>query len=63
MIRVAIFDDNQARRESLQALIGLVTGLEWAGSFENCAQIIKDIDLSHPDIILMDLEMPVVNGI
>ncbi|WP_373494800.1 response regulator [Aquiflexum sp.] len=63
MIRVAIYDDNSARRESLQALIGLVPELEWVGSFENCATIKKDIDQSRPDIILMDLEMPVVNGI
>ena len=63
MIRVAIYDDNQARRESLQALIGLVPEMEWVGSFENCSNIQKDIVQSRPDIILMDLEMPVVNGI
>jgi DNA-binding NarL/FixJ family response regulator len=63
MIRVAIYDDNKSRRESLLAFINLSPELEQAGSFENCATILQDMATTKPDIILMDIEMPGGNGI
>ena len=63
MVRIAVYDDNKARRESLQAFMQLLPGFQFAGSFENCANIISDIETSEPDIILMDIEMPVADGI
>ena len=62
MIRVAVYDDNPSRRESLQALVSLMPEWEWAGSFENCSHIVQDIVDNNPDIILMDLEMPILDG-
>jgi DNA-binding NarL/FixJ family response regulator len=63
MVRIAVYDDNKARRESLQAFIQLSAGLEHAGSFENCANIVKDTAAAQPNLILMDIEMPEVDGI
>jgi DNA-binding NarL/FixJ family response regulator len=63
MTRVAVYDDNKPRRESLQAFITMSPDLEFAGSFENCATILQDVVSAKPDIILMDIEMPLVNGL
>jgi DNA-binding NarL/FixJ family response regulator len=63
MIRVVVYDDNVARRESLQAFISLTDGYEFAGSFENCSNIIFDVELTQPDLILMDIEMPIADGL
>ena len=63
MIRVAIYDDNKARRESLEAMMRLNAGYEFAGSFENCSTIADDVEATNPDLILMDIEMPLADGI
>ncbi len=63
MIRVAVYDDNKDRRESLQAFITLAPELEHAGSFENGGTILLDVAATNPHIILMDIEMPDGNGI
>lgn len=63
MIRVAVYDDNKSRRESLQAFIFLSSDLEFVGSFENSGAVLSDVTNCKPDVILMDIEMPGGNGI
>lgn len=63
MVRIAVYDDNRSRRESLEAFVNLSTGLEFVGGFENCAHILTDMEAANPDLILMDIEMPELDGI
>lgn len=63
MIKVAIVEDNKALRESFSALFSISDGFELVGSFSNANSILKDIDSSKPDVVLMDIQMPGVNGI
>ena len=63
MIRVVIYDDNPSRRESLMALLQLADHMECAGAFSDCSHVKEDMDQCSPDVVLMDIEMPNVDGI
>ena len=63
IIKVAVFDDNKPRRELLQLLLNSSDNLVCTGAFEDCRNVIKNISVNVPDVVLMDIDMPNVNGI
>ncbi|MFV0605507.1 MAG: response regulator [Niabella sp.] len=62
-IRIVVFDDNAYRRESLCLLINSAPNMVCTGVFFDCSNVIADVRRSDPDIVLMDIDMPNVNGI
>ena len=62
-IRVFIYDDSNERRDSLKALLMLNDQLKFVGEAMNCATVNEDIENFYPDVVLMDVNMPEVNGI
>ena len=62
-IKVVVFDDNSSRRNSLNILINQTDDMECVGMFENCSDVINNIISTKPDVVLMDIDMPKVNGI
>lgn len=63
MIDVLIYDDNEGRRKSLQTLCDLTEGVRCKGAFSNCVHVIEDIEATAPDVVLMDIEMPLMDGV
>jgi len=62
VIRVLIADDQRAVREGLALLVGLTDGIQVVGSAENGIEAV-DIALQlRPDVVLMDLRMPEMEG-
>ena len=62
-IRVLLYEDNTELRASLSSLIAFSEGLELTAAFENCEGVLGHLATYRPDIVLTDIDMPVVNGI
>lgn len=63
MIRVTIFEDNNSLRNGLNQLIEGSNGYSCVGAFPDCSNLLKKIDDTKPDVVLMDIEMPGISGI
>ncbi len=62
MIRVFIYDDDAHRRASLEMLLSLYDDINVVGTAENCKYALQDMEAQLPDLILMDINMPEVDG-
>lgn len=62
-LRVLIADDHPLYREGLTTAIGAMPGVDVIGEATNGQQAIDLVDTLTPDVVVMDLYMPGVNGI
>lgn len=63
MIRIVLYEDNTKLRENLTLLIDGTPGFTVCGAFKNCDNILQQVGELLPDVVLMDIDMPGVNGI
>lgn len=61
-IRVLIVDDQKMIREGLKALVKAEDDIEIVGVAENGEHAVKQVETLNPDVILMDMEMPGMDG-
>jgi len=62
-IKVSIYEDNDALRDSLSYLVMGTGSLELSGAYPDCSNVIGNCTQHTPDVILMDIDMPGINGI
>lgn len=62
-LSILLFEDNPLLRESISGMISLKDGLQLSGAFENVLTVKEKVDTHHPDLILMDIDMPGMTGI
>ena len=62
-VSILIYEDNDILRESLASLIGLSEEYEVLAAFPDCMEVEGQVQGYKPDVILMDIDMPGINGI
>jgi two-component system, NarL family, response regulator LiaR len=62
MIRLLIADDHMVVREGLEALFSITPGVEVVGVAADGQEAVAQADRLDPDVVLMDLGMPRVDG-
>lgn len=62
-IRIFVYDDHPDRRDSLKALLQLQEELVFTGDAADCSHVLADMEQHYPDVVLMDINMPGVDGL
>ena len=62
-IKVAIFEDNKLIRDALQSILNTTPGYACVGAFESGRHWQQELERCHADVVLMDIEMPGLDGI
>jgi DNA-binding NarL/FixJ family response regulator len=63
VIRVLVVDDHVVVRGGLEQLLATADDIELAGTAANGEEAVAQVDALAPDVVLMDLSMPVLDGI
>jgi len=62
-IRVLIADDQKVVRDGLAMMLGLLDGIDVIGTAVDGADAVRQATVQRPDVVLMDLNMPTVDGV
>ncbi|MFE1877591.1 response regulator [Streptomyces sp. NPDC059496] len=62
-VRVLVVDDQELVREGIASLLGIQPGITVIGAVPDGRQAVEAAVAHHPDVVLMDVRMPVMDGV
>ena len=61
--KIIVVDDHEIFRMGLKLLLGMIPNVEIVGEASNGKEFLGILETTHPDIIFMDINMPVLDGV
>src|SRR6266581_8539269 len=62
-VRVLVVDDQRLMRDGIASLLSIQDGIEVVGTGINGHEALEQAQVLQPDVILMDLRMPIMDGV
>ncbi len=62
-VRIVFADDDEAQRRLLRRLLEIVPHLEIVGEASDGSEVVALVQRTHPDIVLLDIDMPRLDGV
>jgi len=63
IIKIAITDDHKMVLKGITSMLQNTTDLQVVGTYENAKQTLDNIESDKPDVLLLDINLPDINGI
>ena len=63
MIKVLVVDDSAFMRSAISRMLGKDSSIEVVGTAKNGQEALEKVEDLKPDVVTLDIEMPVMNGI
>jgi DNA-binding NarL/FixJ family response regulator len=62
-VRILLYDDNETLRHSIETLLHEEPDMDFMAGLSNAETVETDIGQLKPDVVVMDIDMPLVNGV
>lgn len=58
-----VVDDHEVVRHGIRTILGMASGVTFAGEAADGEEALEEVESIRPDVVLMDIEMPKLNGV
>jgi len=62
-VKILLYDDSETLRQSIETLLDEEPDMDFIAGISNAETVETDIEQLQPDVVIMDIDMPLINGV